>query len=431
MIRKRKQKGTIFKRHGMWYVRFFEDRVIKGEVRHVRVSKQLGEVSTRGKKPPKLIQDEATRKVAEACRACANPEKVLTFGDFIEKVFFLHVQQYKRASTMHGYKAIWNNHLKPLSADVWLKDVRTYHVQEWIDVIAKSGPVKRKAAANSEPISRNYLLRMKAFVSAAFKEARRQHYYLGENPARDVAVTPKAMAPKEGFAYSLDEIAAMLTVLPEPANTVFAVAAFAGLRRGEIMGLLWENYRDGELCVTRSIWGKHVNAPKTRKSAGAVPMIKQLAERLDLYPLRCGNPQKGPMFANLSGNPTSIDNMLCRQILPALHGCMTCKKTKNDHVMADHEYKPNDSLPQWRGFHAARRGLASNLYSLGVPDIVIQNILRHSDVSVTQRCYIKPLAQSTKNAMEKLEKLLTATEMAPNQETQAKTSDETQAHRVQ
>jgi integrase len=420
MNRKRKQKGTIFKRHAMWYVRYFEDRVVDGQLRHVRISRQLGEVTTRGKRPPKTIEDAASHTVAEACKACAKPEKVLTFGNYIEKVFFPHVEQYKRASTMHGYKAIWNNHLKPRSAEVWLNDIRTYSVQEWIDAIAKSGPV-----------SRNYLLRMKAFVSAAFKEARRQDYYLGENPARDVAVTPRATAPQEGYAYSLNEIAAMLTVFPEPAKTIFAVAAFAGLRRGEIIGLLWENYRDGQLSVTRSIWGKHVNAPKTRKSAGAVPVIKHLAERLDLYRLRCGNPQSGPMFANLNGNPASIDNLLRRQILPALSGCMVCKKQEIEHVLADHEYKRNDSLPQWRGFHAARRGLASNLYSLGVSDIVIQNILRHSDVSVTQRCYIKPLAESTRNAMSKLENLLNGTEMAPNQEVKTKNNDEIPAHQIQ
>ena len=84
-----------------------------------------------------------------------------------------------------------------------------------------------------------------------------------------------------------------------------------------------------------------------------------------------------------------------------------------------------------RGFHAARRGLASNLYSLGVADIVIQNILRHSDVSVKHRCYIKPLDDSTKNAMSKLENLLNGTDVAPNQEAEAKNNDETQTHRVQ
>jgi len=33
---------------------------------------------------------------------------------------------------------------------------------------------------------------------------------------------------------------------------------------------------------------------------------------------------------------------------------------------------------------AYRRGLVTNLHELGVPDIVIQTILRHEDVSTTQ-----------------------------------------------
>lgn len=31
-------------------------------------------------------------------------------------------------------------------------------------------------------------------------------------------------------------------------------------------------------------------------------------------------------------------------------------------------------LPEWHGWHAVRRGLGSNLYRLGVPDMVIQRI---------------------------------------------------------
>ncbi len=44
---------------------------------------------------------------------------------------------------------------------------------------------------------------------------------------------------------------------------------------------------------------------------------------------------------------------------------------------------------EWVGWHGFRRGLASNLNRLGVDDSVIQAIVRHSDVSVAQRCYIK------------------------------------------
>jgi len=44
---------------------------------------------------------------------------------------------------------------------------------------------------------------------------------------------------------------------------------------------------------------------------------------------------------------------------------------------------------EWHGWHAFRRGLATNLHALGVSDIVIQAILRPSNVAVTRESYIK------------------------------------------
>lgn len=171
-------------------------------------------------------------------------------------------------------------------------------------------------------------------------------------------------------------------MLPEIAATAFAVAAFTGLRRGEIQGLLWENFRDGELYVSRSIWNGRVNDPKTRKGRAPVPVIRQLATRLEMHRLRCSNPKEGPIFANASNKPASLVNMTNREIVPAL----------------------NDAgLPEWHGWHACRRGLGSNLYRLGVPDMVIQRILRHANVSTTQGYYIKTAADDVRGAMEKLE----------------------------
>ena len=62
----------------------------------------------------------------------------------------------------------------------------------------------------------------------------------------------------------------------------------------------------------------------------------------------------------------------------------------------------------WHGWHACRRGLATNLHVLGVPDIVIQAILRHSDVGVTRESYIKRNAVDPQSlaAMQALEALL-------------------------
>ena len=49
---------------------------------------------------------------------------------------------------------------------------------------------------------------------------------------------------------------------------------------------------------------------------------------------------------------------------------------------------------EWYGFHAFRRGLATNLRALGVDDLTIKEILRHSDVSVTRASYIKRVDES-------------------------------------
>jgi len=57
------------------------------------------------------------------------------------------------------------------------------------------------------------------------------------------------------------------------------------------------------------------------------------------------------------------------------------------------------SLPQWHGGHAFRRGLATNLHALGVDDKTIHRILRHSNVSITQKCYIKTIPAQVTDAM--------------------------------
>ena len=64
---------------------------------------------------------------------------------------------------------------------------------------------------------------------------------------------------------------------------------------------------------------------------------------------------------------------------------------------------------EWYGFHAFRRGLATNLRSLGIDDLTIKEILRHSDVSVTRARYIKRIGEKSVEAMDKLEAELART----------------------
>jgi integrase len=120
-----------------------------------------------------------------------------------------------------------------------------------------------------------------------------------------------------------------------------------------------------------------VTAPKTNKGRAPVPVIK----------------------------PLCMNNVLKRAILPALDRCEHCRKSNADHGKADHPFKRDERYPEWHGWHAARRGLGSNLYRLGVPEM-IQRILRHANVSTTNTYYIKSAADDVRSAMATLEQHL-------------------------
>jgi integrase len=192
----------------------------------------------------------------------------------------------------------------------------------------------------------------------------------------------------------------------EPSRTVIAVAAFAGLRRGEIEGLLWEAYDGSVLKVMRAMWKGIEGEPKSKKSKAGVPVIGPRRKFLDQHRLRSGNPDTGIMFKTRNNTPLSMNNLLNDQIRPALDTCVKCRNSEDEHGAADHEYERDSSLPEWHGFHAFRRGLATNLHDLGVDDLTIQRILRHGDVSTTIRCYIKTLPEQSVAAMRKLETMV-------------------------
>jgi len=250
------------------------------------------------------------------------------------------------------------------------------------------------------------LKHLKNLLSLIFDEAERLELLPNDvgNPIKLVRL-PDAPDDDETYAYTLKEIETMLAVIPEPAATICAVAAFTGLRRAEMRGLRWEEYNGKQLAVNRSVWEGFTNEPKTKRSKAAVPVIPRLAAVLDRHRLACGNPTCGPMFANGKGKPANLNNTLNREILPALNRCAECRKSKADHIAAvvSHDFKRDDNLPMWHGWHAFRRGLASTLYSLGVDDLMVQQILRHKDVQVTRDHYIKTSNDQSVAAMAKLE----------------------------
>jgi integrase len=218
-------------------------------------------------------------------------------------------------------------------------------------------------------------------MSAIFSYAARLGILTGANPVREAKAEGKRSDPQR-HTYSLPEVAFMLKKLPEPARTVIAVAAFTGLRESEIRGLRWEDYTGDELHVRRSIWRTHVSETKTPESKSSVPVIAPLRKILDNH-RRSGRGTGSWIFTGAKKRfSLHLDNLSRREITP---------------VLGD----------RWKGWHAFRRGLATNLFSLGVPAEVAQTILRHAAVSTTQQHYIVLESERAgRAAMRKLEKAI-------------------------
>jgi Phage integrase family len=151
--------------------------------------------------------------------------------------------------------------------------------------------------------------------------------------------------------------------------------------------LRWEDLKSNELHVKRTAWRptQVVEQTKTEASKAAVPVIPELAKHLEAH--RNGSSASGFIFTGAKmGRLLDLHNVANRAVRPALRKAGV----------------------EWCGWHGFRRGLSTNLKTLGVDDLVIQRILRHANVGVTRQSYIKIEDRVKTAAMKKLQGSLNA-----------------------
>lgn len=361
------QRGQIFRQNGSWYVRYYRDEIQDGRLARRRVCERLARYSDeyRSKKDVLPLIDQI---LAPVNSGDAQPESSLTFAEFVEKRYLPAREKKLRPSTLKGYRDIFKNHIKTSVGAIRMRDFHTKDAQHLFDAMAEKTP----------DLSHQTLLRVKALLSAVFTYARQEDVLRGANPMQGVKAEGRRYKPTRS-TYTLEDIHAMLAKLNEPARTVVAVAAFTGLRASEIRGLRWEDYTGEEIRVVRSVWRTHVGPTKTEESGeNPVPVIPILRRALDQHRKRY--PGDGYIFAGDRRHaPLNLDNLSRRFLSPKLGS-------------------------GWKGWHSFRRGLGTNLYRLGVPPKVIQEILRHADVATTESHYIVVDRTETKVAMKKLER---------------------------
>lgn len=388
----RTQQGSLYQSHGAWYVRFREQvEQTDGSIKWVQRAQRLASVTDYPKKSEVIpLKNES---MARLNKGGFTVEAGVNIVDFVENVYFPSVEKRLKPSTVKGYKDAWRCHIKDRVAAIRVRDFRTVDGETLMQNLDRE---------HGRKLAHGTYKHIKVTLSAVFTEAKRKGLIDGVNPMQGVYIPKGKKHGRKRLTYSLAEIEQHLdlfkndpilllnedgsTYAPEISvgviRAVIGVAAFAGLREGEIRGLWWEDDELSILNIRRSVWRSIVlDETKTHEDEedpGVVPIIQPLRLMLDQIRPQAGS---GWMFGNTIGGALDLDNLAERVIKPVL--------------------KANGL--KWKGWHAYRRGLATNLHELGVPDKVIQAILRHEDVSTTQRSYIKTVPQVVTDAMNQLE----------------------------
>jgi integrase len=172
-----------------------------------------------------------------------------------------------------------------------------------------------------------------------FTFAKRKGIYDGVNPMTGVTIPKSKKHGRKRLAYSLEEVEKHLELFsgkqqiviptedgfytPEISQgvvrAVIGVAAFAGLREGEIRGQWWEDDDGDILNIRRSVWRTHLNdetkTHEDEEDPGVVPIIEPLRVLLGAIKPEVAS---GWIFPNTIGGALDLDNLADRIIKPVL-----------------------------------------------------------------------------------------------------------------
>jgi integrase len=351
------QKGYIFRLHGGWHLRY--------RAGGKQVCERLAPFNDqfRTVKSVRGLADEILQPINEG-REATGPQ---TLQSFVENTYLPYAKTHKRPSTYHGYSKLYRAHVAARVAGMRLGSFRTVDAQRLLDGIA-----------GDTNLSHRSLTHIKTLLSAVFAFAKR----MGAVDANPIVGTeiPKGKADGTTHAYSLAEIRTLLETLTGTARTAVLVAAWTGLSLGELRGLQWADIEGDQINVRRTYWRKHEGPPKTKARGEAVPLLPDVREALEAHHRE--NPGTTFVFEGPLQTPIDLATLGSKHVKTTLE----------------------DAGVKWHGWHALRRGLATNLHEAGVQDKIIQSLLRHSSFAVTMSYYVKPLPAENVKAMQKLDK---------------------------
>ena len=323
-----------------------------------------------------------TQRLFEADRGFVRNAKPMTFREFIEVWRTDHVAtQELKPATIRGYDSVIERHLLPAFGDQRMDRITAEHIRRFF---------KEKQEATSEKTSRSLskktLINTLRLLNSIFNFAMVIEL-LVKNPCKAIKL-PRAPKREMDFLRPEEVRAFLGAFTDEEMHCLFTTAVMTGMRRGEILGLQWDDidFKGSVIRVRRSISNGEIQLPKTEKSRRAVQVGPALLKTLRAHKLRTGT-RSSFIFTTKNGTLLDPDNLVKRVFEPTLLAA---------------------GIERHIRFHDLRHTFASILINEGANLKFVSEQLGHASIMITLDRYSHLIAERHDDTVSKFEKLLLA-----------------------
>lgn len=246
-----------------------------------QVQKKLGPAWTEKGRP---ADGYFTRKMAEAelravlvdaergTLAGSQPRSGRTFEDACaEWLRYVESEKQRRPSTVRDYRNTVNGVLLPeFGKDTRVEAITTRRIDEWRERLLDEGKLSRRTI-------QKYLVLLHGVMARAKRKE-----WITTNPAENVERVSVKRSGDFNVLSAIEVAAVARAAASEQDAVIFTVAAFTGLRLGELRALTWRDidFAKQTVMVRGSFTNGKAGPPKSGK-VRSVPLIDQAARALN------------------------------------------------------------------------------------------------------------------------------------------------------
>jgi integrase len=260
------------------------------------------------------VKEKLKAAIKEAAGLDVTKSGQYTVGQWMDVWFENYAKIKVRPSSHQTYRGYIENHIKPNIGDIPLSKLTSLELQTFYKKLLAGGRVERKESKHQpKGLSPKTVRNIHQIISSALNLAKEQKL-IATNPANACAL-PK-LEHREMKTLPVEQLTSFLREAKESGVfELYYIELATGLRRGELLGLKWEDIdlEHGNLRVQRQLCrlnGEVVEAPlKTKNSYRNISLGQDAVEILTEQKRKL-NGTSDYVFPSPSGGPISPDSVL-------------------------------------------------------------------------------------------------------------------------